>query len=174
MDGKTAYFASDTDFSSGKSKGNLDIYYFNLYEEARPKPSSFIKGYVTDAVTGQPLKVKVTIKDLSSGKNNFTLTTDKDGYFISGISVGKNYACIIQHKDYQYYAQNFNLIREDKLHQPYLLNIALLPVTKIIEIGENVPVVLQNIFLDPARLSCCPNQIQRLIFSILFCLKILS
>ena len=146
LDGKTAYFASDTDFSSGKSKGNLDIYYFNLYEEARPKPSSFIKGYVTDAVTGQPLKVKVTIKDLSSGKNNFTLTTDKDGYFISGISVGKNYACIIQHKDYQYYAQNFNLTREDKLHQPYLLNIALLPVTKIIEIGENVPVVLQNIF----------------------------
>ncbi len=146
LDGKTAYFASDTDFSTGKSKGNLDIYYFNLYEEARPRPSSFIKGYVTDATTGLPLKVKVTIKDLSSGKNNFTLTTDTDGHFVSGISVGKNYACIIQHKDYQYYAQNFNFTRVDSLDQPYLLNIALMPVTKIKEIIESPPVVLQNIF----------------------------
>jgi outer membrane protein OmpA-like peptidoglycan-associated protein len=146
LDGKTAYFASDTDFSTGKSKGNLDIYYFHLYEEARPKPSGFIKGFVTDAISGLPLKVKVTIKDLTSGKNNFVLNTDKDGYFISGISVGKNYACIIQHKDYQYYAENINLTLVDILHHPYLLKIALLPVTKIKEVTENEPVVLQNIF----------------------------
>jgi outer membrane protein OmpA-like peptidoglycan-associated protein/Tol biopolymer transport system component len=146
LDGKTAYFVSDTDFSTGKSKGNLDIYYFHLYEGARPRPSSFIKGFVTDAVSGLPLKVKVTMKDLTSGKNNFVLNTDKDGYFISGISVGKNYACIIQHKDYQYYAENINLTLVDILHQPYLLKIALLPVTKMKEVTESEPVVLQNIF----------------------------
>jgi len=157
LDGEIAYFASDNDFTTHKSTGNLDIFSFALHEGAKPRASTFLKGYVTDAITGLPLKAKVTIKELSTGKNSFTLSTDKDGYFISGISIGKNYACIVEKKDYKYFAHNFDLTQVAALHKPYMLHIGLLPVIKIKESPESQPVVLQNIFFHSGMAELLPE-----------------
>lgn len=68
LDGEIAYFASDNDFATHKSTGNLDIFHLPSMSGAKPRASTFLKGYVTDAITGLPLKAKVTIKELSTGK----------------------------------------------------------------------------------------------------------
>ena len=143
LDGTKAYYSSDMDYVTGKSRGNLDIFMFDLYEFARPLPTTFIKGNVTDAITGMKLECQVSIRDVDSGETVFVVTTDKDGSFLSGITTGRNYACIIQKDGYQYYAHNFDMSNIKKIHEPYYLNIALYPIEKF---PEAAPVILRNVF----------------------------
>ncbi len=157
IDGKTAYYTSDINLSSGLKNNNLDIFSFQLYEAARPKSSTIIKGYVTDAISGKPVKADIRIKELGTGNNVFQLQTDDDGYFISGISVGKNYACIAEHKDYTYHAENFNLSEVKELFNSYSLDIKLMPILKSDTILENKPVILQNIFFATGSFELLPT-----------------
>ena len=143
LDGKKGYFASDVDPVTSKNMGNLDIFSFDLYESARPLPSTFVKGNVTDAVSGKSIECRVTIKDLESGKIVFVINTDKEGFFLSGITTGRNYACIIEKDGYQYYAHNFDLKEVKVLSNPYSLHIKLVP---LVNTTETPPVVMQNIF----------------------------
>jgi outer membrane protein OmpA-like peptidoglycan-associated protein len=156
LDGKKAYFASDMNYATGKKNDNLDIFSFDLYEEARPLPTTFIKGYVKDAVTNKPLKASVTIKDLASGAIKFQIITDSSGYFITGIASGRNYACITENKDYQYIAQNFDLSATNTVLKPYVLNIALMPIGKDKKSTEQ-PVILQNIFFQSGSAELLPE-----------------
>lgn len=156
LDGSKAYFAAEVPFKTNAKMKHLDIFVFDLYEEARPKSTTFVDGFVTDANTGKPVKANITIKDLNSGKVIFQQETDENGYFISGITVGKNYACIAESKLYTYYAQNFDLTEKPQLHQPYHLNIQLLPLSKLNVSQVNQPVVLQNIFFDSGSSALLP------------------
>jgi outer membrane protein OmpA-like peptidoglycan-associated protein/tetratricopeptide (TPR) repeat protein len=146
LDGKYAYYASDIGINTAQRMNHLDIFTFELYEAARPKPTTFIKGYVTDEVTGKPVQALINIKELQSGKEVFQLQTDEDGYFISGITAGKNYACTAVHKDYSYHAENFDLTDRNLLLDPYTLDIKLRPIVRQEETKVQTPVVLQNIF----------------------------
>lgn len=153
LDGTKAFFASDIDPVNGKSMGNLDIFSFDLYQLARPLPSTFVKGNVSDAVSGKTIECRVTIKDLESGKTEFVITTDNDGTFLSGITSGRNYACIIEKEGYQYYAHNFDLKDIKVPYNPYILNIKLIPIEKA---ADSTPVVLQNIFFKSASSELLP------------------
>ncbi len=157
LDGQKAYFATDMNYVTGKCTGNLDIYSFELYKEARPIPTTYVKGYITDAQTGKSVQGKVTIKDLKTGSVKFQITTDKDGYFICGISTGSNYICIIENNDYQYYTQNFNLSSAIENNHPYLLNIRLIPILEIKKNTVNAPVVLHNIFFNSGSAELMPE-----------------
>lgn len=145
LDGKSAYYASDVNFTTGQKMNHLDIFTFELYEKARPIPTTFVKGLVTDLNTGKPLKAKVTIKELNTGNDIFQIFTDNDGYFLSGISTGKNYACIVELKDYRYHTENFDLTDKRILSEPYFLDIKLKPITKQTS-PITQPTILQNIF----------------------------
>ncbi|MEO7081801.1 MAG: tetratricopeptide repeat protein, partial [Flavobacteriales bacterium] len=56
-DGRLAYFASDR----AGGFGDLDMYSFELYPEARPMAVSYIRGMVTDRATGKPLEADVEL-----------------------------------------------------------------------------------------------------------------
>ncbi|MGB4958714.1 MAG: OmpA family protein [Saprospiraceae bacterium] len=157
LDGTKAYFASDMDYTTKKKMNHLDIYSFELYEKARPKPTTFIKGYITDADSGNPLEAKVTIKNLSDDKLVLQLSADKNGYFINGITSGKNYACIIEHSGYGYHAENIDLSTQRVLYEPYLLNIALQPLVALQTEKIQKPIVLQNIFFKSGSAELLPE-----------------
>lgn len=154
LEGKKAYFAGDTDYKTGKGMKQLDIFYIDLYEEARPRPSTFVTGLVTDALTGKPLEAKVTILDLADGNTIFAVPKAISGRFMSGISAGGNYMCIAEFPGYKYYSQNFNLTEADSLYKPYNLNIVLHPADKI---PENKAIVLQNIFFNTGSAELLPE-----------------
>lgn len=81
-DGHLAYYTS----RNAKSEG-FDIYYFELYEEARPQKVKFYKGTVTDA-KGEPVKdavVEISYKD-SKENIKFHINGD-DGKFAAIINV---------------------------------------------------------------------------------------
>lgn len=156
LDGSKAYFAAEAPSKNNTKLKQLDIFVFDLYDEARPKSTTFVDGYVTDASSGKAVKANITIKDLISGKVIFQQASDEKGYFISGITVGKNYACIVESKLYTYYAQNFDLSEKTKLYEPFHLDIRLQPLTKPSTSKSYTPIVLQNIFFDSGSAALLP------------------
>ncbi|MBC7885140.1 MAG: PD40 domain-containing protein [Saprospiraceae bacterium] len=157
LDGSKAFFASDNDIKSGVKLNQLDLFSFDLYEAARPKSTTFVKGNITDGVTGKSLKANVTIKDLKSGKNVFQVKTGDDGYFIGGVTVGHNYACIVEKEGYIYYTDNFDMTDVKVLYEPYFLNIKLTPVPKKDTIINSKPIVLRNIFFRSGSAELLPE-----------------
>ncbi len=158
LDGTKAYFAGDMDYDTGKKLNHLDIFSFELYATARPTPTTFVKGYVTDAVTGKPMQADITIKDLKTEKAIFQMSTDKDGFFLGSLAAGKNYACIAEQKNYVYHAENFELSDINMLHKPAILYIALQPVEqKIVALEKPKPTILQNLFFKSGSAELLPE-----------------
>jgi outer membrane protein OmpA-like peptidoglycan-associated protein len=141
---------------------HLDIYSFELYEDARPKATTFIKGQVTDAITGKSVKAAITILDLKTKKVVFKIQTDENGEFISGITVGKNYVCIAENKLYTYHAENFDLTDVKVFSKPYNLDIKLQPIPKKETIEPTAPIILQNIFFNTGSADLLPESSQEI------------
>ena len=148
VDGETAYFASDVDYKTGEKLQQLDLYMAKLYEKARPRPSNYVKGTIRDINSGQLLKSTVIIKNLDLNTEVFKFDTDDDGFFITGITAGYNYACIVLKDGYVYYTKNFDLTEVILLPEPYRLDIKLMPIINTTNDTVSTPVVLQNIFFS--------------------------
>lgn len=82
LDGKTAYYSS-------KQNGNWDIYSFDLYPEARPKPVKIIKGELNDSL-GNPIEnaqVEIIYSD-SNDKKTFKVN-GTDGKYAAIVKIDK-------------------------------------------------------------------------------------
>ena len=137
--GTRAYYAS----KRKGGKGENDIYYFNLYKEARPKKITYLKGYVYDKKTTKRLKAEFKIVDLKTSEVVYNSSTDeKTGNFlICLLANNKNYAINVSKKGYMFYSENFTITHKDSL-KPKTLNIPLQPIN----VGEIT--ILHNIFFD--------------------------
>jgi outer membrane protein OmpA-like peptidoglycan-associated protein/tetratricopeptide (TPR) repeat protein len=137
-DGRWAYFASE----QPDTKGGMDIYKFEMPDNIKPYPVSYVKGTVTDRATGSALGSKIQFFDLATGMTYSTASSDpKTGEFLATLPTGKNYACQISKEGYLFYSANFSL---DKIKQglPYIMDIQL----QKIEVGSTV--VLNNVFFE--------------------------
>ncbi|NIG53246.1 OmpA family protein [Chitinophaga sp. Cy-1792] len=135
--GTTAYFASDR----ADGKGSLDIYSFELYPEARPLQTLYVKGFVYDSTTQQRLPASVDVIDLQGGTQVARFETDENGNFLAPLPTGKDYAFHVGKKGYLFYSDNFSL-KEHNPGQPFEKNIPLQPL------AANASIVLHNIFFD--------------------------
>ena len=137
--GTTAYIASD---KSG-GYGGLDLYSFALDDNLRPSPVTYIKGKVTDAITGEPLRAEIQMIDLESRQLLTGTTSDEEtGEYLACVHTGKNVLLNVSRTGYPFYSENFQ-VEETYTHlKPYVKDIALQPA----EVGTVV--VLNNIFFD--------------------------
>ncbi len=137
-DGKWAYFASE----QPDTKGGMDIYKFELPENLRPYPVSYVKGTVTDKANGSALSTKIQFFDLGTGIIYSSASSDpKTGEYLSTLPTGKNYACQISKEGYLFYSANFSL-EKVKEGLPYIMDIQL----QKIQVGSAV--VLNNVFFE--------------------------
>ena len=136
-DGKTAYYASDR----SDSKGNLDIYSFELRQDIRPNKTLWIKGKVFDKKTTKGLPCSVELIDLSTKQIITTANTDETGNYFLTIPVGRDYAFNVNRKGYLFFSDNF-LMSNHAPDSLYEKNIALQPIE------ANASIVLKNIFFD--------------------------
>ncbi|MFO7874757.1 MAG: OmpA family protein [Bacteroidales bacterium] len=137
--GKAAWFSSDIEGGYGES----DLYTFDLYEEARPRPVTYMKGYVRDAVNGEPLAADFELIDVEEGILLSAATSDPaDGSFLAAIPTGRDIALNVSKEGYLFFSEHFSYAGETTAAEPYLRDIELQPV----ETGR--PVVLRNIFFD--------------------------
>ncbi len=146
-DGKVAYFASDR----AGGLGDLDLYGFELYPEARPLAVSYIRGKVTDKTNGQPVEADIELFDVSTGKLATGAYSDpKTGEFLVCIPTGREYALNASSEGYLFFSQNYN-VAVGTPKEPYTLNVPLSPLTA----GSTI--ALRNIFFNTASYELLPT-----------------
>nr|WP_294795955.1 OmpA family protein [uncultured Mucilaginibacter sp.] len=131
-------------FSSNKLEGSggFDIYSFKMPVSLRPKPATYVKGYVFDATTKAPLEAAVEIVALQDSKpvyQNYSSATQGD--FLATLTADRNYGLNISKNGYLFYSENFSLVGYNS-SKPFNIRVLLQPI----EIGNKV--VLRNIFFD--------------------------
>jgi len=135
--GQKAYFSSIRNKENGK-----DIFYFDLYESARPNPVSYLKGKVYDKETGSLLKADYELINLSTNKITVKSSTDRMGNFLVCLPSGFNYGINVSKPGYLFYSENFMFEGQHTMVEPYIKKISLNPI----KIGEKM--LLSNIFYE--------------------------
>ncbi len=139
--GTTAYYASARFKENGYQK--REIMYFDLPEQARPTPVSYIKGFVYDVKTNVPLGAALELIDLATGRCIVRSKSEpQKGTFVVNLPFGKDYALIANKEGYLLYSQNFGLHDEEATSKAVRLDIPLSPLIP----GEKV--ALRNVFFD--------------------------
>lgn len=134
--GKTAYISSDRQGGQGK----LDLYSFDLYEEARPEVVTYMKGKVFNSADKNPLKAKFELLDLETGEVVYSSESDaKTGEFLVGLPVNREYALNVSKDGFLFYSENFAL-KAQKDAAPLLKDVPLMAIKK------DERVILKNIF----------------------------
>jgi len=145
--GKNAYYSSDRPGSKG-----MDIYSFELHQDAQPTPVSYIKGKVIDYDTGTPVCAKVELIDLENPKSTIKGESCwEKGEFLMCLPLGKEYAFNVSREGYLFYSDNFQLKEKKEIIDPYILEIKM----KKIQIGGAV--VLRNVFFDTGSFELLPE-----------------
>lgn len=114
-DGRTGYVASNRP----GGKGGYDIYRFKLSERLSSKPVTYLSGYVTDSLTGEPIvnqAVPVT------GGN--TYYTNYEGRFFICAPAGAALPLTVTHPAYLPYARDFAIPPWENL-EPYRIDLFL-------------------------------------------------
>lgn len=122
-DGLTAYYASDR----SDSRGNLDLYSFQLRPNIRPNRTLYVKGKVTDAKTKQGIPSTVELTDNNSNLVLMKVQTDELGDYLVTLPTGKDYTFTVNRKGYLFYSEVYALSRKDA-DSTYQKDIALNPV----------------------------------------------
>lgn len=135
--GKKAYFASDVNSANG-----MDIFSFDLYEDARPVAVTYLQGSVSDIETGRPLQANFELLSLQTGKLIASSVADDKGSFLLCIPTDTNYAININLDGYLFHSENFTINHSHSDLEPFVKNIKLQPIK------NDVVVVLKNIFFD--------------------------
>lgn len=153
LDGLTAYFNSNRiDQAQNNAHPDSDIYTFELYPEARPLPVTYVKAKVSDSNTQKSLTAEVSFVDLETAQLFASATTDLQGEFLVCLPAGKDYALNVSHPGYLFHSEHFALAGKSTLEDPFLLEIALTPISEVTEVKPSDekphPVILKNVFFE--------------------------
>jgi outer membrane protein OmpA-like peptidoglycan-associated protein len=146
-DGRLAYFASDRPGGFG----DLDLYAFELYPEARPEPVTYIRGRVTDQVSGKGVEADIELYDLATGRLATAAYADPGtGEFLVCLPTGRDYAMNVAAENYLFFSENYSIAGQ-AVESPFELNVQLKPL----QAGETI--ALRNIFFETASHELLPE-----------------
>ncbi|MCB0613201.1 MAG: PD40 domain-containing protein [Phaeodactylibacter sp.] len=166
LDGRTAYFSTDragvVDSLMPEDRKLLrrasDIYSFELYPEARPRPVTYVKAVVREAGTRRPLIAEVDFIKLKSGQSYVQARTDEEGEFLVVLPIGEDYALNVSKPGYLFHSENFALAEAGSLAKPFLLEIELSPISEpTAEAPAAKPVILKNVFFETGSAALLPE-----------------
>jgi len=148
LDGKTAYFATD---QSNENKDS-DILSFDLPEDLRPNPTSFLRVFVTDAVDKEALAAKLQIVNLGTGEKYNHVTDANSGKVLSALPAGAKYSVNVESAGHLFYSKHIDIEEVVTALEPYIINVELQRIPKpepnAPPVIESKPVVLENIFFE--------------------------
>ncbi|RIH65485.1 flagellar motor protein MotB [Mariniphaga sediminis] len=155
-DGMTAFFSSARDSLSG-----LDIYSFRLDESIRPSPATYVRTFVFDAETREPVQAQIELLNLvHPDKSPRMEMTDTQGECLLCLPVGKNYSFSVSKEGYLFYSNTFDLREQRQVYEPYELEIGLTPV----KVGAEMN--LYNIYFETDSFRILPEsepELQKLV-----------
>lgn len=151
--GRRAFFASDAEGGFG----DLDIYFFELHAEARPRPVTYMRGKVIDASTGQPLFAEVTLTDLESGHSLLQEETDpQTGAFLAVLPLNRIIGLHVSAGGYLFFSEHFSYTDPRQATEPYVRDIALEPLQ------AGAITVLRNVLFDTGSDVLLPESLTEL------------
>ncbi|MHB8261872.1 MAG: OmpA family protein [Bacteroidia bacterium] len=120
-DGLNGYFCSnDAGKVRGKGIGKYDVYYFDLYKEARPESVTFLRGEVKQE-DGTPLSnASVEIKNTKTKEITKAVYDSSSGSYVAAINLKKNKAPLVvtvKAHDYSFASQTVDL-KEASFEKP--------------------------------------------------------
>jgi outer membrane protein OmpA-like peptidoglycan-associated protein len=119
-DGLTAYYASDR----ADSRGDLDLYQFEMRPDIRPFRTLYVKGFVTDKQNGKGLPSSVELYDNDNNKALMKVQTDEKGEYFITLPTGRDYTFTVNRKGYLFYSEQYVLSKKEA-DSTYQKNIAL-------------------------------------------------
>ncbi len=132
--GKYAYYSG-----GGLSKdNNLDIHYFELPEYAKPQKTSYLKVFVHDKFTGEPLSANYELRDPINGAIVSNGVANNEGQFLFVLKPEKEYMLNVKHKGYLFFSEYIN-VKIQSIETPFIYNVDLSPIS----VGEKL--ILHNI-----------------------------
>lgn len=152
-DGKTGYYSHER--SGNENTGRL--YEIRIPEEQQvAHRSNYVKGIVTDATQGNPVKARIELMDLK--KNALVLVVSSDslnGRYLMVLTHGSDYGLFVSAPGYLYKSFNFNY-EQATLMKPITIDIELQ------QAKSGATVVLNNIFFDYNKVNIKPESISEL------------
>jgi hypothetical protein len=131
-------YISSFDKTSGRG---YDIYRFELYDDIKPTPVTYLKGKVYDRDTKLPLEARFSLIDIEKDSLIIGAMSDKiNGEFLVCLPGNRDYALNVSREGYLFYSDHFPLSEIKSSLDPVLKNIPLEPVA----VGNSM--VLRNIF----------------------------
>ncbi len=160
-DGLTAYYASDR----SDSRGQLDLYKFDMRPDIRPNRTLYVKGKIIDKKTGKKLPSSVELINNATGTVLMKVQSDEKGDYFITLPIGKDYTFSVNRKGYLYFNEIYELsnkeadsvYQKDIALQPIELNATLtfrniqftsnsfqLPIDATIELNKLLQVIVEN------------------------------
>jgi outer membrane protein OmpA-like peptidoglycan-associated protein/tetratricopeptide (TPR) repeat protein len=127
-DGRFAYFASN----QIKGVGGWDIFYFDLYEEARPEKVLFIKGELKDEKTQEAIPARIELKNLKTKKITEIPVDTLTGKYVAVVPFKNDYLLTIKKDDYAYESKYIST-EDETFKQPAKIDINI----RQIEVGAS-------------------------------------
>ncbi|EDM38285.1 possible outer membrane protein [Pedobacter sp. BAL39] len=151
-DGSQALFSSD--LKGGY--GDMDIYQFQLPQDKRPLPITYVKGIVRDQESKAFLDANVQVVNLNQNKVVYDdYTSAENGSFLVVMPLGDNYAFHASADGYALYSENYPLTTGSS-SKPFVVEIYL----QKLKVGTNM--VLKNIFFDTNDFKLLPESVSEL------------
>jgi outer membrane protein OmpA-like peptidoglycan-associated protein len=145
-DGKTAYYASTI------VNKNWNIFQFEMPENVRPNPVSYVSGRIFDQDNKQSLEANLQLLSLSNGDTIIqTRAQKKDGSYLVCLPFGTEYALNVSYPEYLFKSVHFSLLQSHAADNPLVLDMGL----QKISVGNTI--VLENIFFEKDSFNILPQ-----------------
>ena len=169
LDGRTAYFATDTraadptSLTTGGTRGGAtDLYTFALPPDARAGAATYLLARVVDAVTDRPVAAVATLSDPRDERPFLKRRASAtDGSLLVVLPAGQPYALAVEEPGYAFYSDRFELTEAASIDEPFELLIRLQPLTAPTgqpeAPAEGAPIVLRNVLFATASAELLPE-----------------
>jgi len=152
--GLTAYYTRESD-----DFGTMDIYQFELPEDAVPDPVSYLDVVVTDAADGRPVVAVAWVYALTDTTRRDRYVADGGGRVSAGLPHGRKYGMHITAPGYLFFSTQFDLDRTEP-YQRISIEVGLQP---IIQDGqESSPVILRNVEFESGSADLLESSVSEL------------
>ncbi|MEI6695048.1 MAG: OmpA family protein [Bacteroidota bacterium] len=122
-DGRYGYFASN----QIKGIGGWDIFYFDLYEGARPEKIAFIKGEVKDEKTNEAIVAHIELKNIKTKQITEIPVDSLTGKYVAVFPLKNDYLLTIKKDDYAYESKYISA-KDATFQQPVKIDIQIKPI----------------------------------------------
>ncbi len=144
-DSKSGYFFSfDDPKIQGKGVGRYDLFMFELYKEARPQETAFIKGDVKDSEGNQVFRATVEIQNTVTKQITHGVIDSANGSYMAVVSLKKkaDYLITIKKDDYAFSSKVLSTKDLVPMAEPKQVDL------QVVEAKAGKSFVIDNIFYN--------------------------